>query len=65
MIGEAVVIGLGLLGLKWMLFPEFYTDSNINSIKQDNGAKPSPTPAVLRPSTAAKHKVRVTLYKLQ
>jgi hypothetical protein len=66
MIGEAVVIGLGLLGLKWVLPPHPYAESNINnSIRQSNGAKLSPTPAVLQPSSTAKpsalHKVRTQL----
>jgi hypothetical protein len=69
MIGDAVVIGLGLLGFWWMLPPKSYftqSDTN-NSIRQGNGATSNPTPPVLQPSkpkTSMKHKVRVTLYKL-
>jgi hypothetical protein len=65
MISEAIVIALGLLGLKWMLPPESYTDSNSHRIRQGNGVKPSPTPAVLQPSTTIKpsalQKVRMQL----
>ena len=57
MIGSAVVITLGWLGLFWNL--PTYTDREINSIRHGNGFKPD----VLQPATAAKPKVRVTLYK--
>eukprot|EP00953_Heterococcus_sp_UTEX-ZZ885_P019948 11143-Heterococcus_DN1.PRE.1 len=57
---EALVIGLGVLGLRWMMPPEAFPHrKSINtSSRQSSCVKPSPVPAVLWPSavkTGAPH----------
>jgi hypothetical protein len=66
MLGEADVITLGVLGLRWMMPPEAFPHrKSINtSSRQSSCLKPSLSPAVLRHSavkTGAPHEVSVAL----
>jgi short subunit fatty acids transporter len=69
MLGEAVAIGTGLLGLWWSLPGMAYTRNTINSIRLSDGVTRVPTPAVLHSSNAATaatdavHKVCQMLYQ--
>eukprot|EP00953_Heterococcus_sp_UTEX-ZZ885_P018690 10447-Heterococcus_DN1.PRE.1 len=62
MLGEAVTIGTGLLGLWWSWTGTPITEKAINN--SNNNAKPSPMPAVLHSTDAAATAATVAVHKV-